>query len=152
MKIVFCKQKTAYELRVCDWSSDVCSADLIGASFGRQWSAVRNEGRIASRPRIIGTEQTWITEAVIHQPQIISAGRDVVARMVRIVSEPEPPTHVGPRPRPDLHEPHCARMADDRAAAQRRAPTALGAHHRSAARSVGKECVRTFSSRWAPHQ
>src|SRR3546814_20045424 len=95
MKIVFCKQKTAYELRVCDWSSDVCSADLIGASFGRQWSAVRNEGRIASRPRIIGTEQTWITEAVIHQPQIISAGRDVVARMVRIVSEPEPPTHVG---------------------------------------------------------
>src|SRR3546814_5130361 len=28
MCIVFCKQKTAYEMRICDWSSDVCSSDL----------------------------------------------------------------------------------------------------------------------------
>src|SRR5213596_3083676 len=27
----FFKQKTAYEIRPCDWSSDVCSSDLIGA-------------------------------------------------------------------------------------------------------------------------
>src|SRR3546814_2413617 len=26
----FCKQKTAYELRISDWSSDVCSSDLGG--------------------------------------------------------------------------------------------------------------------------
>src|SRR3546814_6725054 len=26
----FCKQKTAYEMRISDWSSDVCSSDLIG--------------------------------------------------------------------------------------------------------------------------
>src|SRR3546814_4659328 len=25
----FCKQKTAYDLRISDWSSDVCSSDLI---------------------------------------------------------------------------------------------------------------------------
>src|SRR5213596_3470436 len=25
----FFKQKTAYEIRPCDWSSDVCSSDLI---------------------------------------------------------------------------------------------------------------------------
>src|SRR3546814_1682882 len=25
---VFCKQKTAYEMRISDWISDVCSADL----------------------------------------------------------------------------------------------------------------------------
>src|SRR3546814_1339207 len=25
---VFCKQKTAYEVRISDWSSDVCSSDL----------------------------------------------------------------------------------------------------------------------------
>src|SRR3546814_3010593 len=24
----FCKQKTAYEMRISDWSSDVCSSDL----------------------------------------------------------------------------------------------------------------------------
>src|SRR3546814_8192983 len=26
----FCKQKTAYEMRISDWSSDVCSSDLRG--------------------------------------------------------------------------------------------------------------------------
>src|SRR3546814_6235111 len=25
---LFCKQKTAYEMRISDWSSDVCSSDL----------------------------------------------------------------------------------------------------------------------------
>src|SRR3546814_550441 len=27
--VFFFKQKTAYELRICDWSSDVCSSDLL---------------------------------------------------------------------------------------------------------------------------
>src|SRR3546814_5293476 len=29
--IFFFKQKTAYEMRISDWSSDVCSSDLHGA-------------------------------------------------------------------------------------------------------------------------
>src|SRR3546814_2923374 len=29
--VFFFKQKTAYELRISDWSSDVCSSDLSGA-------------------------------------------------------------------------------------------------------------------------
>src|SRR3546814_17142460 len=29
----FFKQKTAYEMRISDWSSDVCSSDLIGRAF-----------------------------------------------------------------------------------------------------------------------
>src|SRR3546814_5734673 len=28
--VVFFKQKTAYERRISDWSSDVCSSDLVG--------------------------------------------------------------------------------------------------------------------------
>src|SRR3546814_6185445 len=31
---LFFKQKTAYELRISDWSSDVCSSDLIGVKAG----------------------------------------------------------------------------------------------------------------------
>src|SRR3546814_211200 len=27
--LCFCKQKTAYEMRISDWSSDVCSSDLV---------------------------------------------------------------------------------------------------------------------------
>src|SRR3546814_146457 len=30
--IFFFKQKTAYEMRISDWSSDVCSSDLQGAA------------------------------------------------------------------------------------------------------------------------
>src|SRR3546814_4727238 len=29
--VFFFKQKTAYEMRISDWSSDVCSSDLLGA-------------------------------------------------------------------------------------------------------------------------
>src|SRR3546814_10844889 len=43
---VFFKQKTAYEMRISDWSSDVCSSDLLvpwsqGRDFdaGYEWSA-----------------------------------------------------------------------------------------------------------------
>src|SRR3546814_12409694 len=31
--IFFFKQKTAYEMRISDWSSDVCSSDLLGAEM-----------------------------------------------------------------------------------------------------------------------
>src|SRR3546814_19805604 len=27
--VLFCKQKTAYDMRISDWSSDVCSSDLF---------------------------------------------------------------------------------------------------------------------------
>src|SRR3546814_2866942 len=35
----FCKQKTAYEMRISDWSSDVCSSDLM--PLGPQSSTAR---------------------------------------------------------------------------------------------------------------
>src|SRR3546814_11431095 len=57
----FFKQKTAYEMRISDWSSDVCSSDLAGykrdaapradggcrhaAAHGRLWRQVRDEAR-----------------------------------------------------------------------------------------------------------
>src|SRR3546814_4437247 len=36
MLFFFFKQKTAYEMRISDWSSDVCSSDLHGAFSGRR--------------------------------------------------------------------------------------------------------------------
>src|SRR3546814_4116916 len=32
----FFKQKTAYEMRISDWSSDVCSSDLVHRQYWRQ--------------------------------------------------------------------------------------------------------------------
>src|SRR3546814_15488920 len=40
----FFKQKTAYEMRISDWSSDVCSSDLTGV--GRQQHVIVSQGQI----------------------------------------------------------------------------------------------------------
>src|SRR3546814_7891783 len=36
----FVKQKTAYEMRISDWSSDVCSSDLFGVVGGGEDQSV----------------------------------------------------------------------------------------------------------------
>src|SRR3546814_10377436 len=41
----FFKQKTAYEMRISDWSSDVCSSDVLPQPPGRcAWACVRDAG------------------------------------------------------------------------------------------------------------
>src|SRR3546814_4729509 len=46
----FFKQKTAYEMRISDWSSDVCSSDLLpGLTRDRHYG----EGRLGGRPYIV---------------------------------------------------------------------------------------------------
>src|SRR3546814_958463 len=48
MKDMFClfKQKTAYEMRISDWSSDVCSSDLAGVEKLREWLAAHPGARM----------------------------------------------------------------------------------------------------------
>src|SRR3546814_4889297 len=38
--VFFFKQKTAYEMRISDWSSDVCSSDLLERQYGQLDKAV----------------------------------------------------------------------------------------------------------------
>src|SRR3546814_5303843 len=52
----FFKQKTAYELRISDWSSDVCSSDLAGVAppddteYARPSSSVSLESLASTCP------------------------------------------------------------------------------------------------------
>src|SRR3546814_10010221 len=48
-RLLLCKQKTAYEVRISDWSSDVCSSDrevgvgpaaLLGTHRGRRMDSI----------------------------------------------------------------------------------------------------------------
>src|SRR3546814_6300343 len=60
----FCKQKTAYEMRISDWSSDVCSSDLphraavrgrehfSNSAVGRDWIAF-GEDRFEAEATIV---------------------------------------------------------------------------------------------------
>src|SRR3546814_10608835 len=43
----FFKQKTAYEMRISDWSSDVCSSDLVDRGHGGGHDAAREGDRLA---------------------------------------------------------------------------------------------------------
>src|SRR3546814_1789183 len=61
--VFFFKQKTAYEMRISDWSSDVCSSDLaldkgfdgrlgIGHAVTRRvWRSLEGSGPVAGRRR-----------------------------------------------------------------------------------------------------
>src|SRR3546814_1199211 len=49
MSLFFVKQKTAYEMRISDWSSDVCSSDL--AAPGRRRRRLARDLR--RRPRAV---------------------------------------------------------------------------------------------------
>src|SRR3546814_951855 len=46
LNFIFFKQKTAYEMRISDWSSDVCSSDLDGRLEGREF-----DSKLGSRSR-----------------------------------------------------------------------------------------------------
>src|SRR3546814_3487181 len=58
--VFFFKQKTAYEMRISDWSSDVCSSDLLAAGQGsavglRAADRARTDfGHVAGFPAQVG--------------------------------------------------------------------------------------------------
>src|SRR3546814_2570899 len=62
----FCKQKTAYEVRISDWSSDVCSSDLVTRmrrDFQQRVAELaidRQQG--VERPFILGVDQVCLVQ------------------------------------------------------------------------------------------
>src|SRR3546814_5962963 len=60
----FFKQKTAYEMRISDWSSDVCSSDLPAVSLG-QHLIPQPAGQICYRPGIaMSAADSWEVKMV----------------------------------------------------------------------------------------
>src|SRR3546814_1258317 len=54
--VFFFKQKTAYEMRISDWSSDVCSSDLTvmaAAHAARPKAKLRNVTRVMVLPLLL---------------------------------------------------------------------------------------------------
>src|SRR3546814_10693090 len=69
-----CKQKTAYELRIRDWSSDVCSSDLAGRAGDDQ----RGE-RLVDQDRVDFVDDREVEAAL--EPVVLRQ-RHVVAQVV----------------------------------------------------------------------
>src|SRR3546814_12815269 len=142
--VFFFKEKTAYEMRISDWSSDVCSSDLCGGRRLRR-SPLPAEGRLR-RPRS-------------RKQSAMAAHRAAITRRTRR-SSPEG------RARTNLRLVQCAEGGGDvfdhlRFGAldgEGRDPQGgeqaePGAEEevRSVERRVGKECVRTCRSRGSPY-
>src|SRR3546814_5732180 len=71
--LFFCKQKTAYEMRISDWSSDVCSSDLcdclmrgVAVVLGVSGLlALAGVGRAHGHPHAVGRDPGGLMEAVL---------------------------------------------------------------------------------------
>src|SRR3546814_1274473 len=88
--LFFFKQKTAYEMRISDWSSDVCSSDLIKmvpykiakADNGDAWVEVN--GQKMAPPQISAeilkkmkkTAEDYLGEAVTEAVITVQIGRE----------------------------------------------------------------------------
>src|SRR3546814_20202731 len=64
MWFFFVKQKTAYEMRISDWSSDVCSSDLCGANL----CSKRMQQQRAAEKLSGSSAQKWRSAAIAPSP------------------------------------------------------------------------------------
>src|SRR3546814_5484730 len=57
----FFKQKTAYEVRISDWSSDVCSSDLLGGSEAQKarWLPRLASGEVLATVAFAEGKSVW---------------------------------------------------------------------------------------------
>src|SRR3546814_16164463 len=136
MCFCFFKQKTAYEMRISDWSSDVCSSDLFEDpdTYRRLGDRLRQDNRgnaifyLATAPRFFGPIVERLAAAgltaegegcfrriVVEKPfgTDLASARELDARILKLADESQ--------------------------------------IYRSEERRVGKECVSTCLFRWSPN-
>src|SRR3546814_7938643 len=72
--IFFFKQKTAYEMRISDWSSDVCSSDLnaVGAQY-----ALRDVGNMHRAALAVANAGLFAHELRRHSARISALRQEV---------------------------------------------------------------------------
>src|SRR3546814_9542812 len=71
LRLFFCKQKTADEMRISDWSSDVCSSDLLKEKL---LAAVRGQLKSVLIPRGNVKDLAEIPENVKRGLEIVPVG------------------------------------------------------------------------------
>src|SRR3546814_11174371 len=137
MAFFFFKQKTAYDMRISDWSSDVCSSDLrLHAGPGKACSTQRRFlfRRPGAADRVVSPRRP--ARACDPSADDASGGQGY-----RAVRRPRPARSAGERPVPRCADEH-ARRGNGAALDERGG--------RSEERRVGKEGVRTRRARCSP--
>src|SRR3546814_6539872 len=85
----FFKQKTAYEMRISDWSSDVCSSDLNADVVGKRQGGLQSHlGKAFRGLRHLALEQ--LAPAVRHEQDADGEARQRPGeRRERVVERPQ---------------------------------------------------------------
>src|SRR3546814_18226430 len=137
----FFKQKTAYEMRISDWSSDVCSSDLVGAGRRVGGGGQRDGLAAADLHAELAEQQIFRTEVM---PPLRDAMGLVDGQQLDVRAR-EQRRRLRPRQtlRRDVEE-----LQPPLAQRQLGAPELLGL--RSEKRHVGKACDRSCKSPWSP--
>src|SRR3546814_18161502 len=143
MFVFFFKQKTAYEMRISDWSSDVCSSDLVGNRIG-----AGDEIATLQLPVEYAVQPVGFLDVAIDR-----IGDRLGRVAVEMVVLPRHRAQLAHLPHPQLHSiALLARGVADKTAGlvcEIDENRNLFEHDdgRSEERRVGKECVRTGSIR-----
>src|SRR3546814_7788411 len=92
----FCRQKTEYEVRIIDWSSDVCSSDLVAAAprLHRRRDAVSGAWSIqpVDPDAALAGEQFHQPLAEAARPVLLGHARPIVRKLDHISAILRPPT------------------------------------------------------------
>src|SRR3546814_5443978 len=79
--VFFFKQKTAYEMRISDWSSDVCSSDLPAEAVAtRMLDRVFDNYVMANMQRVVNA---YIARSDSPDPVEVAAGKEGLLRAYR---------------------------------------------------------------------
>src|SRR3546814_10744798 len=87
--VFFFKQKTAYEMRISDWSSDVCSSDLLVGAHQVRHARIYPLGDDALRVTGAGVgarQPEQHMEQLAHQPHGVAAA-DALVAVHRLVAD-----------------------------------------------------------------
>src|SRR3546814_18806593 len=84
--VFFFKHKTAYEVRISDWSSDVCSSDLLCAARGNGRGRARSHAGTSQQPRALG--RTTLPQPDLRRPAATAALRQGVLEQEGSVGHP----------------------------------------------------------------
>src|SRR3546814_19485056 len=138
----FFKQKTAYEMRISDWSSDVCSSDLAHGVSYAPWFGPCSVGRPPDSLRFQRGRAADGGSERLGSPYVRSRDlRPLWSDRSRDADQQSPPSRIVSTDQARLPGSGDARME--------------GGHPKNGCRSeerrVGKECVSTCRSRWSPY-
>src|SRR3546814_3635846 len=82
--VFFFKQKTAYEMRISDWSSDVCSSDLLAAArklLRWSWAAGLRRPLLGARRAVRPHGQHHVVHVEVARREAPGVGRSEERRV-----------------------------------------------------------------------